>query len=132
MLRRCIWLSRQEESIGAVYLHVITTNPPAHRFYESEGFVQVCCINGENPRCLLAPPCPKHLSTVRPPSSYHSAVRTSVHVLIPHCVYYLLSKRGHLFTEIPRTVLNFSRDESAIFSALYVVAPGQQRRRILV
>lgn len=48
LLRRCVWLSRQEESIGAVYLHVITTNPPAHRFYESEGFVQVCCINGEN------------------------------------------------------------------------------------
>ena len=47
LLRRCIWLSRQEASIGAVYLHVITTNPPAHRFYESEGFVQVCCITGE-------------------------------------------------------------------------------------
>ncbi|CAM9565878.1 unnamed protein product, partial [Pylaiella littoralis] len=45
LLRRCIWLSRQEESIGAVYLHVITTNPPAHRFYESEGFVQVCRIS---------------------------------------------------------------------------------------
>lgn len=47
LLRRCVWLSRQEQSIGAVYLHVITTNPPAHRFYESEGFVQVCCISGE-------------------------------------------------------------------------------------
>lgn len=46
LLRRCVWLSRQEASIGAVYLHVITTNPPAHRFYESEGFVQVCCIDG--------------------------------------------------------------------------------------
>ena len=47
LLRRCVWLSRQEPTIGAVYLHVITTNPPAHRFYESEGFVQVCEIRGE-------------------------------------------------------------------------------------
>eukprot|EP00752_Nemacystus_decipiens_P017247 g15451.t1 len=59
LLRRCVWLSRQEPSIGAVYLHVITTNPPAHRFYESEGFVQVCeiteyyCINGELYDCFL-------------------------------------------------------------------------------
>ncbi|CAM9303016.1 unnamed protein product [Ectocarpus fasciculatus] len=59
LLRRCVWLSRQEESIGAVYLHVITTNPAAHRFYESEGFVQVCCIsdyyriNGELYDCYL-------------------------------------------------------------------------------
>eukprot|EP00903_Cladosiphon_okamuranus_P012019 g11285.t1 len=59
LLRRCVWLSRQEPSIGAVYLHVITTNPPAHRFYESEGFVQVCeisdyyRINGELYDCFL-------------------------------------------------------------------------------
>ncbi|CAN0545298.1 unnamed protein product [Ectocarpus sp. 12 AP-2014] len=59
LLRRCVWLSRQEKSIGAVYLHVITTNPAAHRFYESEGFAQVCCIddyyriNGELYDCYL-------------------------------------------------------------------------------
>ncbi|CAM9876341.1 unnamed protein product [Ectocarpus sp. 8 AP-2014] len=59
LLRRCVWLSRQEKTIGAVYLHVITTNPAAHRFYESEGFVQVCCIddyyriNGELYDCYL-------------------------------------------------------------------------------
>lgn len=42
LLAQCLDYASQNQSCGAVYLHVITHNDSAIRFYEKEGFTRVC------------------------------------------------------------------------------------------